>query len=240
MNAGKPLIGVTPGLDNTKDSLFIQNAYIASVIKAGGLPVLLPLTMDEKLADIIAGSFDGFLISGGPDVDARLYGEDNLPFNGEISPLRDYLETFIIKEAVRRNKPVLGICRGMQIMNTALGGTLYQDIHSQLPHRMLLKHSQNAPKWYPVHEIVLTGGSVASESFASLRADVNSFHHQAVKDPAPGFNITSRASDGIIESIEYSDHRYAVGVQWHPELMWQENPVYLKIFEKFVDSCRIV
>jgi len=234
MNKFKPLIGITPWYDYDKRITYIKDGYIEGVARAGGLPVLLPLTVDEEfLADIMT-RFDGFLLSGGADIDAVYYGEFNRPYNGEISPHRDRMEMYIARRAVELNKPLFGICRGIQVMNVALGGTLYQDIFSQVKGRELIKHSQNAPKWYPTHDISIERNSIVGAAFEGDSVYVNSFHHQAVKDVAPCFKVTSWAADGIIESIEHKEHIFAVGVQWHPELMWQKDPVHLRLFDAFV------
>lgn len=232
-----PFIGITPWFDYEKQITYIKKGYCEGVMKAGGVPVLLPLTINEEILCEVAKQCDGFLISGGPDIDAQLYGEQNMMYNGEISPFRDALEIFIAKKALEDGKPILGICRGIQILNIACGGTLYQDIGSQIKDAMLIKHSQEAPKWYPTHEIVIERDSKVWSWFEAERAGVNSFHHQAVKDVAPGFAVTSRAPDGIIESIEHTQHRFAVGVQWHPELMWQDSPKFLTMFKDFVKEC---
>ncbi|MCX7842739.1 MAG: gamma-glutamyl-gamma-aminobutyrate hydrolase family protein [Clostridia bacterium] len=234
---GKPLIGVTPWYDYSKNITYIKPGYCEGIIEAGGMPVLLPLTANEDILTCLMDEIDGLLLSGGPDVDARLYGEQNLPFNGEISPHRDKMEMFLAKKAILDNKPLLGICRGMQVMNAAMGGTLFQDIYSQSKSNSLVKHSQDAPKWYPTHDIHIEKDSRVAASFGKHYAGVNSFHHQAVKDVAEGFKVTAMSVDGIIEAVEYEDHIFAVGVQWHPELMWQENGIYLKLFIDFVCSC---
>ncbi|HHW48242.1 MAG TPA: gamma-glutamyl-gamma-aminobutyrate hydrolase family protein [Clostridiaceae bacterium] len=239
MSKYKPLIGVTPFYDYEKKITYIKHGYMEGIAEAGGLGVLLPLMQKEdELADICK-RLDGFLISGGPDIDAGLFGEENLPFNGEISPLRDSLEIFIAREAIRSGKPILGICRGIQVLNVALGGTLYQDIYSQIKNKVLIKHSQNAPKWYPTHCIAVEEGSKVWTVYKRERVCVNSFHHQAIKDVADGFLVTSRTSDGIIESIEHAKHVFAVGVQWHPELMWEKDKQHLGLFTKFIEAAAV-
>lgn len=234
MSRQKPVIGITPGYDDGNKMLFVKDGYYQGIVKAGGLPMVLPLTGDQNVLDELFEICAGFLFCGGPDIDARYYGEDNMPYNGEISPYRDDMEIYLVKKAVTLEKPLFGICRGIQVMNTAMGGTLYQDIPSQVKDRDVLKHSQSAPKWYPTHEVHIKKGSKVWDSFGKEQAAVNSFHHQAVKDIAPGFAATSSASDGIVESIEHENHRFAVGVQWHPELMWEKDEVYLALFREFV------
>lgn len=234
----RPLIGITPGYDYEKSTSYIKDGYYEGINRAGGAAVILPAIVDDDVLSEYINTCRGFLISGGPDVDARHYGEPNLEFNGDISPYRDYMEIYVIKKAIELGKPVFGICRGVQMMNIASGGTLYQDIKAQMEDRDVIKHSQAAPRWYPTHDIYVEKGSRVWKSFGGDRASVNSFHHQAVKDVAPGYKVTSRASDGIIESIEHTSHIFAVGVQWHPELMWQKNEVFLRLFEDFVECCR--
>lgn len=240
MMKSRPLIGITPWYDYDKKITYIREGYCEGVSKAGGTGMLISATQNAAELDEIIKSCRGFLISGGPDIDAALYGEINLPVNEDISPYRDFLEIYIIRKAIELNKPIFGICRGIQIMNVAMGGTLYQDIHSQIQDRELAKHSQTAPKWYPTHKINIEEGSKIYGIFGMNFIGVNSFHHQAVKDVAPGFTVSSRSEDGIIESIEYNQHIFAVGVQWHPELMWQENSSFLGLFEEFVRCCGMI
>jgi len=234
----RPLIAVTPWYDYEKGVTYIKDGYCEGIIEAGGLAFLLPAVAGEDLLDEAISRFDGFLISGGPDIDPAYYNEVNLPYNGSISPVRDQMEICIVKKAVLQGKPVFGICRGIQVMNVALGGTLYQDIQAQVKAENLLKHSQEAPKWFPTHEIFIEKDSRVWNSFMRDTVRVNSYHHQAVKDIAPGFKATSRSPDGIIESLELENHVFAVGVQWHPELMWRKNADFLRLFSDFVDSCK--
>lgn len=200
--------------------------------------MVIPPSEDMDFLGEIFFKCDGILISGGSDIDPKHYGEDNLPGNGNISPLRDFSELFLAKMAMEKNKPILGICRGAQIINVALGGTLYQDIYGQIKDITLIKHVQEAPKWYPTHEITITKGSKVWKSLKTESVRVNSYHHQAVKDLAPGMKATSKTSDGIIESIELDGHKYAVGIQWHPEVMWERHSLFLNIFSDFVAMAR--
>lgn len=239
MRANKPVIGVTPWYDREKKTSFIKNLYCKAIVKAGGIPVLLPLIVNGSLFNDYFNLCDGILLTGGNDVDASLYNERNLPCNGRIFPERDKLELFLCRKAIENNIPVLGICRGIQVMNVAMGGTLYQDIYSQIPDGGLIKHSQDAPKWYPTHEVKLEENSILKDIFHLDNLNVNTFHHQAVKDVAPGFKVSARSCDGIIEAIEYISHVFAVGVQWHPEYMWKKDNSVLKLFEKFVSSCSV-
>lgn len=239
MTQTRPLIGLTPGYEYDKSMIYTKDGYYEAVLRTGGTPVTLALTSEHEVLDQYVECVDGFLITGGPDVDARFFGEPNRPYNGFISPLRDAMEVRLIQKAITAGKPVFGICRGVQMMNVAMGGSLYQDIPAQIKSREILKHSQEAPVWYPTHDITIEKDTVIWKVYGGEQADVNSFHHQAVKVPADCFRITSISEDGIIESLEYKDAgQFAVGVQWHPELMWQKNEVHLELFRQFVHACR--
>ncbi len=235
--AVRPIIAVTPNYDYGIETASIKNLYNEGVIEAGGVPVVVPYSTNEEVLECIITASDGLLITGGPDVDAKYFGEYNTPVTGSILPGRDILEIFLIKKAMEQRKPVFGICRGIQILNVALGGTLYQDIKTQLPDKALGEHSQKAPRWYPYHDIYIQPDSKVYMSFGNRSCvRVNTFHHQAVKDIAPGFFVTSCAQDGIIESIEHRDHEFVVGVQWHPEDMWIKDRSFLNLFKMFIES----
>ncbi len=234
----KPLIGITPCYNYEKKTTYIPDGYCEGVLEAGGIAVLLPFTCDDGVLSEIIQQLDGFMISGGPDVDPQCYCEACLPYNKEISPQRDYIEIFIARNALKSNKPLLGICRGMQILNVAFNGTLYQDIEQQLKEKVVLNHSQSAPNWHPIHDVLIEGGSRLFGLLGCESIRVNSFHHQAVKGVASEFKITSRSSDNVIESIESSGDTFALGVQWHPEKMWHKDPTQFKLFSGFVEECR--
>ncbi len=234
MNNYKPLIGITPGYDYDKKMLFVKEGYYEGINRAGGLAMTLPIIDSEETLFEIIERCDGFLITGGPDIDATYFGENNLEFSGEISPYRDSLELALIKRAFKLNKPIFGICRGVQVLNVAFGGTLYQDINAQVKNDNLIKHSQTAPKWYATHDVYLEKESKLRGIFNTETIAVNSFHHQAIKDVAKEFVVTAIASDGIIEAIEHKNQSFTIGVQWHPELMWKKNQEFLKLFEEFV------
>lgn len=238
MNKNRPVIGITAGYNYDKKLAFIKEGYCEGVNEAGGIAIMLPLTDNEEILLQMIDTCDGFLLTGGPDVDAKYFDEENLPFNQEISPIRDAVELFIAKKAIKLNKSVLGICRGIQVMNVALGGNLYQDIHAQIKDSILIKHSQDAPKWYPTHKVSIKRGSKLWNTCKNDIISVNSFHHQAIKDVAKDCQVTAKSSDGIIEAIEHIENKFAVGVQWHPELMWQSDPEFLNLFKDFIISCK--
>jgi len=232
----RPLIGITPGYTADNDRLFIANGYVEGINRSGGLGLLLPLSKDPEVIKDAFGRCDGFLLTGGPDLDARYFGEANLRYNGEISPLRDNLEILVAQKAVEMKKPILAICRGMQVLNAALGGTIYQDIYEQIKDRELLKHTQEAPGWYPVHEVAIEKNSLLFEICRIERLGVNSFHHQAVKSLGKCLKVAALSSDGIIEAIELQDDSFTVGVQWHPERMLKEHSEAFSLFEALVKA----
>jgi putative glutamine amidotransferase len=234
----KPLIGLTCSIDYDKEFTFLKQGYYKAVQEAGAIAFLLPADEFGYENEII-DRLDGILLTGGPDIDPKFFGEESYTYNGGICPDRDKQEIALAKLAFEKGKPILGICRGIQVLNAAIGGTLYQDINTQIKEENILKHGQEAPRWYPSHEISISRDSLIYECFGKDTARVNSFHHQAVRDVAPGFKVTAHSSDGVIEAIEYTGNKFAVGVQWHPETMWQKDALYLEIFKAFVKECTL-
>lgn len=231
----RPVIGISSSFEYEKKYSFIKEGYYGAVLKAGGLPAVLPAIEDSGYLDEIMEKLDGIILAGGPDLDARLFGEYNMPFNGPICPIRDAMEMYIARAASKLDKPLLGICRGAQVINAAFGGTLYQDIASQAGDLKVLKHFQQAPAWYPIHDIYIEKETRLSSWLSSGAEGVNSFHHQAVKELAPGFIAAARSGDGIIEALESKENRFIVGIQWHPEAMWEKSPQMLNIFAGLVE-----
>lgn len=235
----RPLIGLTCNIDYDKEFSFLKMGYYKAVQEAGAVAVLLPAD-DFGYESELIDKLDGILLVGGPDLDPKYFGEESYTYNGGICPDRDEQETALAKLAFEKGKPILGICRGVQVLNAAMGGTLYQDINTQVKGENILKHGQEAPRWYPSHDISITKDSLIYECFGKDTARVNSFHHQAVREVAPGFKAAAHTSDGIIEAIEYTGNKFAAGVQWHPETLWQKDRVHLEIFKAFVKACALV
>ncbi|MHB1127406.1 MAG: gamma-glutamyl-gamma-aminobutyrate hydrolase family protein [Bacillota bacterium] len=229
MSKRKPLIGITCNQDHETDRTYIGEAYLRAVEAAGGIAVLLPLR--EAPAGRYCRLVDGLLLSGGVDLDPFWFGEDPMPGLGKICPDRDAAEIALTREALTADKPLLAVCRGLQVVNVAAGGTIYQDLRGQVQNAY--KHTQEAPRWYPTHGVeVLPDSKLSAVMGPGTR--VNSFHHQAIKDVAPGFRITARAGDGVIEAIESERHRFILGVQWHPEDMFVRDSRQLKLFRMLV------
>ena len=210
-----PIIGIS-GAHTTEGAHQLNSTYVSSVLRAGGVPVILPINTDLEVIKAMVASIDALILSGGEDVDPVHYGEEPLPLLERINPDRDIFDIALIKFAVERGIPVFGICRGHQVMNVAFGGTLYQDIPSQIK-TGVLKHRQQAPLWHGTHAVHLEPTSVLAKVLGKTTVMTNSFHHQAVKDLAPGFVITGRTSDGVVEAMEMKGNPRVFGVQFHPE-----------------------
>ncbi|UZT83044.1 gamma-glutamyl-gamma-aminobutyrate hydrolase family protein [Caproicibacterium sp. BJN0003] len=244
----KPLIGITCNYDyhddvgrvskmgiDGQDWNFIAGDYINAIEKVGGCPVVIPLCSNfEDLKDIL-DRMDGIMISGGHDVGPENYGE-RARGCGAIMPMRDAQDLAITRYIVENTeKPLLGICRGIQILNVAMGGTLYQDLEKDgsFGHHF----GDIYPRNYAWHSVTLTKGSILESIYGKKVIDVNSFHHQAVFKPGKNISVTAVSSDGVSEGIEIAEKKFVVAVQWHPEMMY-DSEEQLKIFRAFVDNCK--
>ena len=214
--------------------------YVDGVVEAGGLPVVLPPVGGAREAEVLLGGLDGLLLSGGSDLDPGYYGEEPVAELGITVPERDAFEMSLVDRALRRGMPIFGICRGMQVLNVALGGTLYQDLPSQMDHQVLLGHRQETPKWQPTHEVQVAGGSQVADIMDTGGLKVNSYHHQAIKDLASGLVAVAHAPDGVVEAVECRDlsQQWLVGVQWHAEAMRDAAPQHSTLFEAHVSAAK--
>ncbi|MDR0536449.1 MAG: gamma-glutamyl-gamma-aminobutyrate hydrolase family protein [Tannerellaceae bacterium] len=210
-----PLIGISV-TRTAEGNSSLGASYTNAILKAGGAPVLIPATTDGIVLQQIIEQLDGILMTGGEDINPLWYNETPIPQLGTVDPLRDIYDIKLLKLAGDRNIPTLGICRGMQMINVAFGGSLYQDIASQREQKTI-KHVQQMPKEYPSHTITPIGGTQLSSIIGEGASGVNSFHHQAVKTLAPGFRPSAISSDSIIEAIEAWPNHPILAVQWHPE-----------------------
>ena len=209
--------------------------YVESVAAAGGTPVVLPPAVGLRAARALLDGLDGLLLSGGSDLDPGYYGEGPIPELGATVPAWDAFDMALLRSALRRKIPVFGICRGMQVLNVALGGTLQQDLRSQLG-ADILRHRQETPKWQPTHEVEILDGSYLVEIADRQIVEVNSYHHQGIKGLAGTLAVTARSPDGVIEAVESRDfsERWLMGVQWHPEGMRHPSPAHRNLFEAHV------
>jgi putative glutamine amidotransferase len=241
-----PIIGITATLKEDVDAVaerplgrFVRADldYVEGVAGAGGAPVVLPPVGDESAAEALIHGLDGLLLSGGSDLDPGYYGEEPVSELGVTLPERDAFEMALVGLALRRRMPIFRICRGMQVLNVALGGTLYQDLPSQWE-QDLLKHRQATPKWQPTHEVRVSEGSYIAEVIGRESVKVNSYHHQGIRDLAEGLIVTGRSSDGVIEAVEAEDlsERWLLGVQWHAEAMRGAGPQQESLFDAHVSA----
>ncbi|MBX6763237.1 MAG: gamma-glutamyl-gamma-aminobutyrate hydrolase family protein [Rubrobacteraceae bacterium] len=210
--------------------------YVQSVVEAGGVPVVLPPVVGRGAVDALLGGIDGLLLSGGSDLDPSHYGEERMPETGTTLPERDAFELALAGRALEAGLPVLGICRGLQVLNVLLGGSLYQDLHAQFGEGVL-EHRQKEPKWVPAHEVEIAGESLLGRILGKERLAVNSYHHQAVKEVAGDLRVSARSPDGVVEALEWRDgSRWVLGIQWHAEAMREAWPEQRRLFSAFVEA----
>lgn len=242
----QPLIGITAdsivepqSVINQVSADFAPRDLKEAIIASGGIPVILPfpdqVALGETMAQRVLEAVDGVIIPGGPDVDPTYYGEEPIRALGRTAYQRDAFEIPLVRAAKEAKVPVFGICRGLQVMNVALGGTLYQDLPTQNPDSYM-KHSQLAPGGFPTHHVRLDPSSAFYQALGE-HPYVNSRHHQGVKEVAPSLVVTARAADGVVEALE-SEDKDLTAVQWHPENMWRLDASQLALFQWFVDHCR--
>lgn len=230
----KPLIGLIPLVDEGRESFWMLPGYMAGIARAGGLAVMLPLTGEDVDIENLVERFDGFLFTGGHDVDPALYGQEKEDCCGDLCPGRDTMEQKLLKAALAADKPVLGICRGLQLMNAVLGGTLWQDIPTQFPSKT--NHRMAAPYGRAEHTVQVNPELPFGN--LPLTLGVNSCHHQGIRELAPGLKVWAKAPDGLVEAIFLPGKRYARAVQWHPEFFRVEDELSRTIFSGFVEAAK--
>lgn len=238
-----PLIGVTAGwADRTRaasltrngDLHYCESAYLRSIETSGGIPVLIPSISNRELVEEFAARLDGLLLTGGEDVHPRRYGQELLFDSCVISEPRDEFEFALAGEFLKTGKPVLGICRGCQLLNVLLDGTLIQDLPNQAG---IVHHAQTFPADRPAHEVQLRKDSRVARCFGSTMIEVNSTHHQAVEKIGGGLRVTGWSEEGIVEAFEHRTHPHLMGVQWHPERLASERNGHHHLFCDFVQAC---
>ncbi len=242
----KPYIGITCGTFRDRDwcppTHGHRKTYVDAIVAAGGAPFLLPLVEDEEVLRALYDRLDGLLLAGGGDVDPINYGEAPIPELGTTDSLRDRIEIPLARWAVAEGKPILGICRGLQVINVALGGTLYQDISAQLASDLVHDSSYTRQDWtYMAHNLELAADSHLAELFGMTAFPINSLHHQSLKQLAPELRPVGWAPDGVIEAVEGNNGHFLIGVQCHPEaLQGTADPRWRALFKRFVESCATV
>jgi putative glutamine amidotransferase len=244
VSGSRPRIVITAGSNpGTTNHAWLRFDYLHAISKAHGLPSIVasgfsnPLDEAQQLAGEILDNCDGLMLSGGTDVDPKIFGEIPHTALGRVDPPRDPFEITLAREAVRRDMPVLGICRGLQVLNVALGGTLIQDIPSDVPDAVTHETGENRVEI--AHEVTIETGSKLASLLSTPRVGVNSFHHQAAKRIGEGLiRCAVSPEDGIIEGLEMPDRQFVVAVQWHPENFWKTSAVFDGLFNGFVEASR--
>ncbi len=236
----RPLIGIPcrAGMRAKTEKLiyFSNRSYVQAVEHAGGVPVLIPLLDDVESLDALLIHLDGLLLSGGLDIHPSQYQDEAHALLGETDTQLDGLELMLARWAWRNDMPTLGICRGMQLLNVSLGGTLYQDLASE--YSCDIQHANwGSPNGKLVHPIKIEVGSRMEKVLGTNEVLANSFHHQAVKTPGKGIVISGRAEDGVAETLEVPGKRFMLAVQCHPEELYKDQPVWARLFKSFVSAC---
>lgn len=217
------------------DRAYVNEDYVKAIVKAGGVPVILPINADDKVIEAMVSKLDALVLSGGHDVSPMEYKENPLMKLGAILPRRDAFDFKLIEFAKKRQIPILGICRGFQVLNVYHGGSLYQDL-SYIERDIPLSHEQVSPTTIKTHEINITKDSKFYNIVGSQRIAVNSFHHQALKDVADEFEVTGRADDGVVEVIESKTYPWLLAVQFHPEMLHAEDESMQNVFNHLVKA----
>lgn len=244
----KPLIGVSSNLVED-DNFFISqglaargqnfaavaNDYTDAVFAAGGIPVIIPPTDDEEYLKEVLKRLDGIVLTGGNDLDPALFGERPSSKLGMVIEVRDSSDLFIARYALEKQIPILGICRGLQIINVALGGKLIIDIPSEgyLDHTIV-----SIAKYKEVHSVKLERNSKIYDAYGKEEIRVNSLHHQGIKELGNGLRCIGWSEDGICEAVELEGNQFVLGTQWHPEMMYSKNEVHLEVFKLFIKACK--
>jgi putative glutamine amidotransferase len=230
----RPLIGVTIGYSEKPDVFALRDDYVRAVEAGGGLPVVLAPGTPEDAREHVA-RLDGLLLTGGADVDPGHYGEAAHPALGRVIPERDRFELSLCRAALETDRPILAICRGHQVLNVATGGTLVQDIPSQI--QGFVDHDPDVERWHNAHDVRVLPGTRLRAILGRDTVAVNSFHHQAVRQLGRGLVVSASAvDDGVVEGIEMPGRAFVVGVQWHPESYWDHGGAFQPLFEALVSA----
>lgn len=233
--SSQPVIGITGNFGEKGCEL--AEGYYQSILKAGGTPLIIPPFEDKDALINVVEHIDGLILSGGGDMNPLFVGEEPIPQLGSINYKRDLAELLLIKLAYNRQIPMLGICRGIQMLTVALGGSVYQDIYTQGTNQEYIKHSQNLDRTQPSHSVRICEDSTILRPLLGDRHFVNSFHHQAVKEPGEHLRICATAPDGVIEAVESSECKSILGVQWHPEcFILNEDECMMPLFQWLINE----
>ena len=231
----QPKIAILPLMDLKRKSYWMLPGYMKGILAAGGVPVMLPYTEDEAILNDFAKTYDGFLFPGGQDVTPSYYNEPRRTDTDEICEPLDRMSVILFHAAAQGDKPVLGICRGIQLMNVLYGGNLYQDLPTE--HPTATEHHQRPPYNVPIHRVEILSDTLLSGIVGAGAYAVNSIHHQAVKEVGSGLVVQAVSEDGVVEGVSDPKRAFLLGVQWHPECAFETDPKSLAVFEAFVRAC---
>jgi putative glutamine amidotransferase len=237
-NGDGPVIGITAAprtsvvVDRELPTQTVTEFFVQTLIQAGAEPVILPV--HGSLSDAVLDRLDAVALTGGGDIDPTIYGQDPRPAIYGLDPVRDRFEIELVRRAIHRDLPLMAVCRGHQVLNVALGGSLVQDLAAQRPHS--LAHWQGEPWEQPSHAVTIEPDSRLA-ALVGPELAVNSMHHQAIDEPASDLRPAARAPDGVIEAVEVADRRFVLGLQWHPEYLGADHPGFT-VVKAFVDAAR--
>lgn len=238
----KPIVGIPCAFQEPQDQFgggqsVVPQSYLRALEMANGLPLPIPITGQESTLRALYDHIDGLLLAGGVDIDPARYGESPHPDLGKIDAQRDWTELTITPWALADGLPLLAICRGIQVLNVAVGGSLWQDIAAQAPDTLWHTYYPGYPYNRLSHSVRLEPDSRLAGILGDLELEVNSLHHQAVKEVGDGLRVTARSPDGVIEGLEGDGRAWVVAVQWHPECLLDDDPRMRWLFEAFVAAC---
>ncbi|MDN7244462.1 gamma-glutamyl-gamma-aminobutyrate hydrolase family protein [Planococcus shenhongbingii] len=234
-NNDKPVIGITARVE--KDQMYsLDPVYGQAILQSGGLPLIVPI-VDQEDIPVLCERLDGLIVTGGGDINPLLYGEEPHVRLGAVYPGSDEYEKELILNFLKLDKPFIGMCRGLQMLNISLGGTNYQDLEAQYEGD-LNQHKQLAMRTHRTHSVELEDDSKLLGIMGEKKFNVNSFHHQGVKDVSSQLKVAARAADGLVEALESDSYQFVMGIQWHPEeFAVQGDEASKKLFDRFVKEC---
>ena len=241
--SGKPIIGTTVyrhqgDKDGSLAMMALTTAYIEAIEQAGGIPLMIPLGLEAADLLRVLDLVDGVLLPGGGDVDPVHYRAPMNPLIKSIDADRDTMEILAAQTAVSQQKPLLAICRGHQVLNVALGGTLWADISSQMPESIEHDFNHTQPRSFQAHKVTVLAESLLAAQLGATETAVNSLHHQGIRDLALELTAVATSPDGLIEGVEVTGHPFAIGVQWHPEWLVGDNAAMVRLFQGFVSAAQ--
>ncbi|MFO7663413.1 MAG: gamma-glutamyl-gamma-aminobutyrate hydrolase family protein [Chloroflexota bacterium] len=240
-----PIIGCvtyrkTAAQANPVQLFALMPSYVEAVAVAGGAPLLIPLGLDEPTLLAILEQLDGLLLTGGGDIAPEVYGSKRADIVYDVDNDRDRVELFLAREAIAQHKPVLAICRGHQMLNVALGGTLYEDVQETMPGAIKHDFFGEMPRNHQAHDVIISPGTKLADALKRTSIAVNSLHHQGIRDLASGLVPSAYAPDGLIEGVESPGHPFAIGVQWHPENLIHDEPAMLDLFRGLIQAASLI